>query len=352
MVNRSGESCMRLFEEGLRDHANAGLRNASMDAFRLAGRKALPSLLKLLSDPDEEVRLFAANLLGDIGHERACGPLMAALSDPDLNVKAASAEALGKIGHQGAVAALSAVIGEEEWLSIAAIDALAAIGGKDAEAVLCTCIGQGLYLDMTFDAMERTGDPKGLHLLTPFIEKKETRELALKAVVNIAGKGNARLRPEYFCNMVPLLIELVADSAGDLKKSALLALSWAEDARGVFSLIDSLSDEALQEYAIDGLIRLGKKGEQAIIDSIRDASCGGRVLLTKILSLMGEYEALLQFAYDPEPEVRVEAALAAGCVNSKKAASVAARLLDDPDEEVRAAAKVSQSKKGEWDAEF
>ena len=53
-------------EEWLRNGEDALLRNASMETFKELGERALGSLGCLLRDEDVDVRIFAANVLGDI----------------------------------------------------------------------------------------------------------------------------------------------------------------------------------------------------------------------------------------------------------------------------------------------
>jgi len=331
-------------EEALADHANADLRNAAMEAYRSAGRKALPSLLKLLKSPDHEVRIFAANLLGDIGEKEAVSHLIRALKDPDANVRIAGAEALGRIGERRAVHALGWAIDDawrsgRPWPAMAAMDALAEIGGREALEILIKCVKKNVYLEMALDALERIGGREAIKAVSEFIESEELRELALKAIVNIAERLGDRFMPEYFMRLAPMLLEIYKSPKFEVKKAALMALSWAEDVRAVFALIDSVAEEELQEYALKGLLKLGKKSVQPLIDSIKDKETPERATLARFLSIMGEYEALLQFAGDREPEIRLEAALAAGKVSSKRAIKVLSALSKDAEREVRSAAR-------------
>lgn len=338
-------------ETAIMDHEDAILRNAAMEAYRSAGLRALPSLLRLLGSSDNEVRIFAANILGDIGRKESVGDLIQALSDPDANVRTASAEALGKIGDERAVSPLEKMILDEsgpesQWPALAAIDALAQIGGPEALRIFNRCLESKLHINMVFDGLERIAGRDAIKLIAQFIGNEELEELALKAIVNIARRNGERLRPEYFIGLVPKLIALYGSPKPEIRKSALIGLSWAEDARGTFCLIEALAEDDLQEYAISGLIKLSKKSVQAIIDSMKDVNRPERLTLARILLIMGEHEALMQFAADPDSAIRVEVALAAEKVSSKRVHRILSDLIKDPDKEVRAAArKALESKK-------
>ena len=60
------ESLLPALESALRDDEDAGLRNAAMEIYVRLGGSAAPPLLALLRDTDEEVRLFAAVMLGTL----------------------------------------------------------------------------------------------------------------------------------------------------------------------------------------------------------------------------------------------------------------------------------------------
>src|SRR6267143_333312 len=92
--------------EHLRTGEDAALRNAAMEIYVKMGPAAPAALLALLADKDEEVRNFAAVMLGARRERAAVPALIAALSDPDVNVRHAAAASLGQIGAMEAVVPL------------------------------------------------------------------------------------------------------------------------------------------------------------------------------------------------------------------------------------------------------
>lgn len=339
LLQHPEERYLIFLEEALKDHENANLRNASMECYVKLGARSLSSLQRLILDEDHEVRLFAANMLGDIGDKKASPDLIGAMTDPDGNVRMAAAEALGKIGDPEAVGVLEGSLEDEPWVAMAAIKALGEIGGDGALRVLYKCLEKEDYRGITFDAIERAGNENAIRYLTPFVDADEMKELALRAVVNIADRRRLKLRPEYFINMVPLVLELQHSADPEVKKAAFIALSWAEDLRGLPFLIEALDDEELQEYALSGILGIGERAVPEIIEALRDTRRPHRNILAKLLFMSGEYASLIRFFDDDDPEVRVEVALALGKTGSAKTAEILSRMLDDPDEEVRTAAR-------------
>src|SRR5437867_5375801 len=108
-------------EAALRNDEDAGMRNAAMEIYVRLGPRVGEALLRLLDDVDEEVRNFAAVMLGTRREQRAVERLIAALGDADLNVRHAAAASLGQIGDRKAVLPLVDVLRAEPWLQYPAI---------------------------------------------------------------------------------------------------------------------------------------------------------------------------------------------------------------------------------------
>jgi HEAT repeat protein len=117
-------------ERAVRDDDQADLRNGAMEVLVAFGELAVPNLVKLLKDDNEEVRNFSTVMLGDIGSRTAVEPLSEALRDPEANVRHGAAEALGKIGDYRAVEPLREMTRSDFWDSFYALAALSALGGE------------------------------------------------------------------------------------------------------------------------------------------------------------------------------------------------------------------------------
>ncbi len=124
-------------ERGVRDDDRADLRNGAMEMLVAFGEPAVPKLLQLLKDANEEVRNFSTVMLGDIGSPTAVELLSEALRDPDATVRHGAAEALGKIGDHRAVEPLREMIHGDFWDNFYASAALAALGETWAQSLGC-----------------------------------------------------------------------------------------------------------------------------------------------------------------------------------------------------------------------
>lgn len=331
---------LNVLEAWLRDGDDAQARNASMEAFRALGAKALPSLERLLKDEDSDVRIFSANVLGDIGDPKALDALSGSVGDRDENVRIAAVEAIGKLGDERGIDALLPALDDDTWVLMAAIEASGKIGGGRARALLHKCLENRDLTAMACIALERSGDESSMRMLVRLLHDEVVRELALKSLISIAERKQAELMPEDISEIVPDLIELLKSPRDDVRRSAFVALSWSEDERAVPCFISAINDEGLQEYAVKGLIAVASVAVPQVVEALsRDGD--NRVVLAKVLSMAGAPWELLRFASDHNPEVRTEVALAVGSLKTPEAEAALRSLCSDPAEEVRRAARLS-----------
>ncbi|MBI5640139.1 MAG: HEAT repeat domain-containing protein [Nitrospirae bacterium] len=344
LIGHPEKEYIAYLENGIRNHEHADIRNTAMEVYKALGSRALPSLAALLCDNDSEVRLFAANVLCAIEEREALPFLISSVHDRDVNVRAASAEALGRIGDRRAIPVLKEKLHDEEWVAIAAVNALGEIGGGEALELLYDCLCMEGCREMAVSAIEKAGDRDSIRHLVSCFDSPGLRAPALKAIVAIAEREQVRPRPEYLMSLESVLIGMLDSADPEMKRHAFMALCWSTDIMGLPHLIEAVKDDALQEYAIEGLLRIGRRAVCSIADEIKATSGNHRVILAKVLEMIGENKALLQFAEDGDPEVRAVVALALGSVDMERAVRTLRQMLSDPSEEVRLAAGRSLSR--------
>jgi HEAT repeat protein len=125
--------------------ADVQTRRAALETLESLGPAAAPAtaqLLGALGDPDKFVRWAAARTLGrlgPVGEELIVPAFCQLLTDPDLDVRLAAATALerwGPAAHAAAPDLRRALGTTDAELRLAALRALAAIGGAEARAAL------------------------------------------------------------------------------------------------------------------------------------------------------------------------------------------------------------------------
>ena len=141
-------------------------REATVQDLADLGAAAVPPLVDLLQDSDQDARWWAARTLA------ACGPavdatareaLMVALEDPTPEVRACAALALGELRATAAVDALAQRLGDEDALVASVAGAALACMGEAAIAVLVeVLLGGGAPRGriLAVRALERIGAPR------------------------------------------------------------------------------------------------------------------------------------------------------------------------------------------------
>ncbi|HYQ48553.1 MAG TPA: HEAT repeat domain-containing protein [Thermodesulfovibrionales bacterium] len=334
-------------EKGMRNHEDADARNAAMEVYKALGIRGFASLSTLLQDSDHEVRLFAVNVLCNIADPGAFPLLAAAIQDSDVNVRVAAAEALGRIRDVRAVPVLGKAVHDEPWVAMAAVNALGEIGGTDALRVLRSCLEIESCRELAISALGNAGNLDSIEHLAACFDYDGLSELALQATVRIAERHKARPQPEYFMHYIPKLLKMVKSADPETKKAAIRAICWSRNISAQQCLIDAVKDEELQECAVEGIIQLGKRIVAGVIDEIRKSSGPHRRALVRALDMMDEQPALLRFAGDADPVVRRQVAHSLGEVRIPRAVQVLRSMMNDPDEEVRIAARKSLGNVGE-----
>jgi HEAT repeat protein len=338
-------------EAALRDDENAGMRNASMEIYVKMGEPAVEPLLLLLSDRDEEIRNFAAVMLGTLRDGRAVQPLIGALRDPNVNVRHCAATSLGQIGSEAAVLPLIGVLRTEPWLQYPAISALGEIGDPRATVALLDLLDDELLRGPVMTALGNLAGREALPQLVPHLYDPDPilRNLAIQAVVSIeqrvtaAGESldpgvQAALRRE------DLVDHLLATLSGDdlqSQRTAAITLGWLKEARAERPLVELLGEPSLQEYVTHALVSIGCQDRSAYeygLAHAHDAVRQGTIRCLAWIAPPKGIELVAPLIHDPSPEVRAEAVGAIGRLGDEDAAMLLFELLGDESELIQESA--------------
>jgi HEAT repeat protein len=144
------------------DGADAIRRNAALAALECQGPYAVPHLQAMLALADEDVVMFALQILARIGDPAAVPAVLPLIRHPQLNIAQAAIEALGRLRSREAVPELLSLLRGELWLQLAAIDALGAIGDPEAVGSLVELVPDSIMAEPAVLALQRLADPDSL----------------------------------------------------------------------------------------------------------------------------------------------------------------------------------------------
>jgi HEAT repeat protein len=273
------------------------------------GAAAVEPLIEQLVSASRTTRIAAADLLGRLGDRRAMGPLILALEDAEADVAAAAASALGAIGDPSALDGLVGMFGHPSaTVRRAVIASVNAIGAPGTAARV-----RGAITDV---------DPR-------------VRESAIR----VAGYFG-------FDDLVPAIVAALADAVEDVRRAAIEQLPVLDGVDPAGQLAAAVSDETPRNRAAAAhALRLidDPRAGVALRDALQDDDAWVRYFaatsLGQIHSGNIHAAALATLArQDSATHVRIAAISALGGMHQTLAATVAAELIDDHDDDLAIAA--------------
>ncbi len=225
-------------------------RNMAVIILQELGKVVVPMLGPLLRDKDEDIRKFALDLMCDIGECQAPDMLMELLQrDPNPNVRVSAAKAIGALRLSEAVAALVDALRDTEWVSFAALEALAAIkDDRSVEAVAELLMSPGdVIRSEAISCLASIGTAKALAALKEHLEWEGIS--AMEKMLTVKSLLSAGVIPEVK-GIRELLIDLFKGGDWDDKMLALMGLSAFKEERALFYIIDAAGslDPSIPDY--------------------------------------------------------------------------------------------------------
>lgn len=273
--------------------------------------EAVPRLLRLLEEGDQETRVSAARRLADL-HVRAAVPgLICLLRDDDWRLRDAGANALGKLKAAAAVPALLETLRQTRPTPFGRTPGSPAISwairqiGTAGVPVLIDALSDDdwrIRLEVV-EALGDINDPAAVPALTSALADPEAR-VRWRAAEALGKMGDS--------TSVPALVEALRSGSEDLRITASWALGRLGHAGAVPSLVALLSsrDWRVRWSAAEALWQIGDAALPALLDALRHDSEYVRRAVIRILSEIGEaaFPGLLKSLSDADWDVRWAAA--------------------------------------------
>jgi HEAT repeat protein len=337
--------------ELLRNEDNAGLRNSAAEAVTKLGDRAIIPLIKLVHDPDADVRKFVIDAMGSINSMDFIQPLLSALHDEDVNVAAAAAEHLGNLGDARVVPELIKVIVSNEN-ELFRFNALAAIGKLAVPAPvpdeIAQLAGKELLRKAVFECLGSIADDSAVAVLMEGmgVRQKSSRNAAVIALFRIYSRSGtdsrqameSALQSLKGSELVPVLLESYNPDDPILTEALIVILDIIGDKRCVEIFLQAFVNERLSGVSLKALKHLGPDGIDTLISQFKSSDTVSR---SAICTLIGECAyrnggAVIRDALnDQSPLVRKSAVSAVGKLGLTDCIPEIVQLLDDTDHDVR-----------------
>lgn len=262
----------------------------------------LEGLLSACDDPDPRVRVRVARAAGELGDESAIEPLAELLRDRSLRVRRAAARALGHVGTQRALSALLALAeAEDERLRRIAVDAFGNFENDEPVPVLTAALSDDVA------TVRRTAVYSLVELLgnVPTDRSHDIRERVVSEIAAIDD-------PVVLEPLVEILED--SDTARHRRNTAWFLGRVADDfehRRVVGALADAIDDddELLRQVAAGSLRQLGG---DVVVDHLLDVATDGNA----------------------RTDARTRAIAVLGAIGGDEARRRLDELIDEADEEI------------------
>ncbi|MFC7132878.1 MULTISPECIES: HEAT repeat domain-containing protein [Salinibaculum] len=292
------------------------LRMAAANALgELEVEDAVPELAKVFDDRDPRVRARAARATGVIGDARATDPLTGLLSDPKAGVRREAAEALGNIGNRQALQAL-----------------LELYDDSDERVRRIAVAGFG-----SFD-----------------------NDRPVEALINALGDESSAVRRTAVYSLIQLLANVPTEKSHEIRETVVERLSETDDATVVEPLVEILRQSTQPAQVRNTAWLLGRVTEDqtnhdaidALVDVLQEGDqMAQQFAATSLAEIGGSHveRKLLEIAEDTDGDstARGHAVFTLGKVGDEETGRRIEQLLDDTeDEQVRQKAFSALSKLG------
>ncbi|MFO0726676.1 MAG: HEAT repeat domain-containing protein [Myxococcota bacterium] len=334
-----GDAALGALIQALSDETHVNLRVwAAQILGQTMARVAVPDLIARLQDRSSAVRMSAAEALGKIGDKRAANDLVdLARRDPVATVRAEAARALGRVGDETVVENLVVLLEDPDyWTRLRAIEAIELIRPADTSALDRALTDPSAEVrSRAAIALERIG------VLTDRVAQlaSDDRRLVERARHTLIEMGRAGLSESILFQLESpdfkvraRIVEVLGEIGAKASAAAIAPLvkdpSWPVRAKAVEAIARLYPDD----------------GVELVLPALGDAEETVRAAAIAALDAMGRVDdqrgvvPLVAMFDSSNAEVRASVIAAVGPRNDPAVIDLLRRGLLDPNAEVRLAA--------------
>jgi HEAT repeat protein len=313
-----------------------GLRNAAAEALAGLGASAVTDLAARLPALEPSGRIIGCEVIGRSRDPRAGELLVAALADPDPNLRVCAAEWLGEHGGDAAVAALTACLGgTDRLLALAALQSLNGLGACLPCAALMPLVDDPLWGAEIVIALGRCGDPAAAPLIAARLRVEPSAARALERLHDGSKAAAAQVEQVLAATLerdLAALEPLAREGEPGDQRAALRCLMWSRRREFVPLFAELARDEGLHPLLLEGLAAWGSAAEEALEDLLPGAEkrelASVLGLLARLMEPRPGRDEVARFAAHLESTDPVVATAAAGVMARFGDERVVKRLIE------------------------
>ena len=354
LASRRDVSLVDAVVAALRDgHRNFSLLSSALQLLTLTGVDSTDALIRLMQDPDVDLRIQAALALGSQRRPAAVDALIRALDDPDANVRFHAIESLARLAPPTAIERLAQVAESGDfYLAFPAIEALVRIGDPVVLPRLAPLLNDPVLGSSAAAALGELGDEDSVCALVDAIPASPTPVTTLvEAIVQIHRKydtsfaGGVQIEDVVRYRVSPAGVDKIVDainhSSGQAVRALVVVLGWLQDAGIPGALARLLGSADVRHDVIEAFVRVGPSAVTLLIDQLRSEDRETQRSAIVALGRIGDRRAvpgLLALLDERTRDLWVPAVSALARLGDARSFEPLVALIGDPDVAVRQAA--------------
>jgi len=288
------------------EHKNLNVINSALQVLINTPAEVVDILIDLLNSDDQDLRIYAAQTMGEKNDPAIIEALINTIDDENQNVRYHVIESLGKLNATAAAGKiLEIALQGDFFISFPAIDALKNIGDSTIAVKLLPLLKNEIFNSVVVETIGKIGDEKVVDKLCLVLnEDKSITSQICKSLVEIYDKYQIsydegelisqiiknNINQEGIKNIINAL------SSVDRKSKDLIAISkvlgWLEGEDVEKTLASLIHNDAVRDLIIESLIKLGNKVAPLLHKQMSAADSETKCAILTALGRIGDKESV------------------------------------------------------------
>lgn len=351
------------------EHKNLNVINSALQVLINTPAEVTDILIDLLHTDDNDLRIYAAQTMGEKNDPAIIEELIKTIDDNDPNVRYHVIESLGKLNAKEAIdKILEIALQEDFFISFPAIDALKNIGDSTTAIKLLPMLKNEIFNTVVIETIGKIGDEKVvIDLCKVLNEDKSVSPQICKALVEIYD------RYQFLYNEGELISQLVKNNINregirniinslstiDRKSKDLISISkilgWLEGEEVEKTLASLIHNDSVRDLIIESLIKLGNKIAPLLQTQMHNADSITKCAILTALGRIGDKEnvdILIESLDEYDEKICITALGALAKIGDRKAFKPILKLLGSESSIIRLAAISALNSIGHPDMEL
>ena len=288
---------------------NVGRRNAALEVLDALGTAATGELLARWPSAPDGAKRFFVEALGHNEDPRVASVLAAAAASADANLAAAALDALASIGGDEAERALRAhLTSADPFQRVAALDGLDRLGAIVPWDELAPLLADRRLRRVALGALGRSGRAVAVPYLIEALSDASMHAVSAASTALARLHGESASARAALSEEMPRTAErargplraLLIEGAIDARRAAGLLLLLARDVRALEGIVEVVSTDALAPAAFDALHAWGSAASRPLLEIARESTGTRRAVALELAADLAEggKEALVEDVLD------------------------------------------------------